>query len=176
MLHLNPQLKSLIDKLWNKFWAGGISNPLTAIEQITYLIFMKRIDELDLKRKADAEWTGEEYKSLFDGVFPELTEEEKKEIANGKEDKVLRIEKEKLRWSYIKHLESQERLNHISQFVFPFLKELNGKNSHFTKHMKNAVFIIPSPLLLVEAIKIIELIFKEIEKDSLENGQAFQDI
>ena len=121
MLHLNPQLKSLIDKLWNKFWAGGISNPLTAIEQITYLIFMKRIDELDLKRKADAEWTGEEYKSLFDGVFPEFTADELIEIANGKEDKVIRIEKEKLRWSYIKHLESQERLNHISQFVFPFL-------------------------------------------------------
>ena len=60
MLHLNSQLKSLINKLWDKFWSGGISNPLTAIEQITYLIFMKRIDELDLKRKADAEWTGEE--------------------------------------------------------------------------------------------------------------------
>lgn len=176
MLHLNSQLKSLIDKLWDKFWSGGISNPLTAIEQITYLIFMKRIDELDLKRKADAEWTGEEYKSLFDGVFPEPTEEEKKEIANGKEDKVLRIEKEKLRWSYIKHLELQERLNHISQFVFPFLKELNGKNSHFTKHMKNAVFVIPSPSLLHEAIIIIEELFKEIEKDALENGQAFQDI
>lgn len=176
MLHLNSQLKSLIDKLWNKFWAGGISNPLTAIEQITYLIFMKRIDELDLKRKADAEWTGEEYTSLFDGVFPQLTEEEKQEIANGKEDKVYRIEKEKLRWSYIKHLESEERLNHISQFVFPFLKELNGKNSHFTKHMKNAVFVIPSPSLLHEAIIIIEELFKEIEKDALENGQAFQDI
>lgn len=176
MLHLNSQLKSLIDKLWNKFWAGGISNPLTAIEQITYLIFMKRIDELDLKRKADAEWTGEEYTSLFDGVFPQLTEEEKQEIANGKEDKVFRIEKEKLRWSYIKHLESEERLNHISQFVFPFLKELNGKNSHFTKHMKNAVFVIPSPSLLHEAIIIIEELFKEIEKDALENGQAFQDI
>lgn len=163
MLHLNSQLKSLIDKLWDKFWSGGISNPLTAIEQITYLIFMKRIDELDLKRKADAEWTGEEYKSLFDGIFKQ-----------GENDQG--IEKEKLRWSYIKHLESQERLNHISQFVFPFLKELNGKNSHFTKHMKNAVFVIPSPSLLHEAIIIIEEIFKEIEKDALENGQAFQDI
>jgi type I restriction enzyme M protein len=176
MLHLNPQLKSLINQLWDKFWSGGISNPLTAIEQITYLIFMKRIDELDLKRKADAEWTGEEYKSLFDGVFPEFTADELIEIANGKEDKVIRIEKEKLRWSYIKHLESQERLNHISQFVFPFLKELNGKNSHFTKHMKNAVFVIPSPSLLHESIVIIEELFKEIEKDALENGQAFQDI
>ncbi len=176
MLHLNSQLKILIDKLWDKFWSGGISNPLTAIEQITYLIFMKRIDELDLKRKADAEWTGEEYKSLFDGVFPEPTEEEKEKIANGEEDKVIRIKKEQLRWSEFSHLKAEEMLDLISQFVFPFLKELNGKNSHFTKHMKNAVFIIPSPLLLVEAIKIIELIFKEIEKDALENGQAFQDI
>jgi type I restriction enzyme M protein len=175
MLHLNPQLKNLIDKLWNKFWAGGISNPLTAIEQITYLIFMKKIEEIDLKRKADAK-IGKEYKSLFEGMFPEATEEEKKEIENGKEDKVFRIKKEKLRWSYIKHLESQERLDHISQFVFPFLKELNGKNSHFTKHMRNAVFVIPSPSVLHEAISIIEEIFKEIEKDALKNGQAFQDI
>ncbi len=152
MLTHNPALKSLIDKLWNKFWSGGISNPLTAIEQITYLIFMKRLDELDTKRKADAAWTGEKYTSLFEG------------------------EKEKLRWSYIKQLKAEEMLSHIQQNVFPFLKELNGKNSHFTKHMQNAVFIIPSASLLVEAINIIEELFKEIEKDASEHGQAFQDI
>ena len=50
MLQNNPELKSKIDQLWNKFWSGGISNPLTAIEQITYLLFMKRLDELDQKR------------------------------------------------------------------------------------------------------------------------------
>jgi len=150
MLTNNSELKSLIDKLWNKFWSGGISNPLTAIEQITYLIFMKRIDELDTKRKADAEWTGEEYHS----IFPD----------------------DKLRWSNFKHLKAEEMLEHIQQKVFPFLKNLNGKNSHFTKHMQNAVFIIPSASLLVEAINTIEEIFKEIEKDSKEKGQAFQDI
>ncbi|MDX3960570.1 N-6 DNA methylase [Aliarcobacter skirrowii] len=176
MLHLNSQLKSLIDKLWDRFWSGGISNPLTAIEQITYLIFMRRIDVLDKERIANAELTGEEYKSLFNGEFPEPTEEERQKIANGEEDKVFRIKKEQLRWSEFSHLKAEEMLDLINQFVFPFLKELNGKNSHFTKHMKNAVFIIPNPLLLLEAIKIIELIFKEIEKDALENGQAFQDI
>lgn len=67
MLQNNPELKSKIDQLWNKFWSGGISNPLTAIEQITYLLFMKRLDELDLKRQADAEWTGEPYTSKFVG-------------------------------------------------------------------------------------------------------------
>ncbi len=150
MLQNNPALKSLIDKLWNKFWSGGISNPLTAIEQITYLIFMKRIDELDTKRMADAEWTGESYQS----IFPDDT----------------------LRWSNFKQLPAEEMLTHIQQKVFPFLKELNGQNSHFTKHMKNAVFIIPSASLLVEAVGTIEEIFKEIERDAKENGQAFQDI
>ena len=51
MLQNNPELKGKIDQLWNKFWSGGISNPLTAIEQITYLLFMKRLDELDLKSR-----------------------------------------------------------------------------------------------------------------------------
>ena len=152
MLQSNPQLKSLIDKLWNKFWSGGISNPLTAIEQITYLIFMKRIDELDTKRKADAEWMGEAYTSLFAG------------------------DKETLRWSYFKQLKAEEMLAHIQQDVFPFLKTLNGENSHFSQHMRNAVFIIPSASLLVESINIIEELFREIEIDATQQGHAFQDI
>jgi type I restriction enzyme M protein len=72
MLQNNPELKGKIDQLWNKFWSGGISNPLTAIEQITYLLFMKRLDELDQKRQSDAEFTGEPYNqsSLARGFHP----------------------------------------------------------------------------------------------------------
>ena len=66
---LTPAIRSNVDQLWNKFWAGGISNPLTAIEQITYLLFMKRLDELDLKRQADAQFTGEHYTSKFEGTW-----------------------------------------------------------------------------------------------------------
>lgn len=176
MLQNNPQLKSLIDKLWNKFWAGGISNPLTAIEQITYLIFMKRIDELDAKRKANAEWTEEQHISIFDGVFPEPTEQEIEEFANGKEDTVVRVKKQTLRWSHVKHLKAEEMLTHMQQYVFPFIKQLGVESSHFVKHMKNAVFIIPSASLLVEAISIIEELFKEIDKDAKELGHSFQDI
>ena len=69
MLQNNAQLKSLIGKLWQNFWEGGISNPLTAIEQITYLIFMKRLDDLETKRERDAEFTGEKYISRFTGNF-----------------------------------------------------------------------------------------------------------
>lgn len=67
-------------------------------------------------------------------------------------------------------------LSHVQLKVFPFLKQLNGAESPFTEHMKNAVFIIPKPSLLVEAIKTIEEIFEEIEKDAQSGGQTFQDI
>jgi len=163
MLQNNAQLKSLIDKLWNNFWSGGISNPLTAIEQITYLIFMKRLDELEAKRERDAEFTGEDYISRFSGQF----------TIPGTNQK---IGKEELRWSVFKHKPADEMLFHVQSKVFPFLKELNGHTSPFTKHMANAVFIMPKASLLVEAINIIEQIFAEIERDAIEGGQSFQDI
>jgi type I restriction enzyme M protein len=167
MLQSNSVLKSKIDQLWNKFWSGGISNPLTAIEQITYLLFMKRLDDLDLKKKADAEFTGEKYVSRFEGKW----------LQNGLPDKKENyINKSTLRWSHFKHLQAEEMLTHVQMKVFPFLKTLNGELSPFTSYMKDAVFIIPKPALLVEAMSTIEEIFAEIEKDTQSGGQAFQDI
>lgn len=163
MLQNNAQLKSLIDKLWQNFWEGGIANPLTAIEQITYLIFMKRLDDLEAKRERDAEWTGEKYVSRFSGKF---------NIPGSNES----IDKNELRWSVFKHKPADEMLMHVQMKVFPFLKDLNGETSPFTKHMANAVFIMPKASLLVSAINIVEEIFKEIEKDATEGGHAFQDI
>lgn len=170
MLQNNPELKNKIDQLWNKFWSGGISNPLTAIEQITYLLFMKRLDELDQKRQADAEWTGENYISKFTGKW--IPPEER----NWPAAEQRPIEKRSLRWSEFKRMQAEEMLQHVQGKVFPFLKDLNGAESNFTHHMKNAVFIIPKPALLVEAVKTIDDIFEVMEKDSRENGQAFQDI
>jgi type I restriction enzyme M protein len=170
MLQNNPELKSKIDQLWNKFWSGGISNPLTAIEQITYLLFMKRLDELDQKRQADAEWTGENYISKFTGTgFRPNT-------AASRSPRTFAIDKRSLRWSEFKRMQAEEMLQHVQGKVFPFLKDLNGAESNFTHHMKNAVFIIPKPALLVEAVKTIDDIFEVMEKDSKEKGQAFQDI
>ena len=172
MLQNNAQLKSLIDKLWQNFWEGGIANPLTAIEQITYLIFMKRLDDLEAKRERDAEWTGEKYVSRFAGKF---------NIPGSNES----IDKNELRWSIFKHKPADEMLMHVQMKVFPFLKTI-GEDSPspsrrageglFTKHMANAVFIMPKASLLVSAINIVEEIFKEIEKDATEGGHAFQDI
>ncbi|HFK2884701.1 TPA: N-6 DNA methylase [Stenotrophomonas maltophilia] len=185
MLQNNPELKNKIDQLWNKFWSGGISNPLTAIEQITYLLFMKRLDELDQKRQADARWTGETYASKFEGFWipPEYRarREEKDTDAEWKkkleDEKYYQVERRSLRWSEFKFYSPAVRmLEHVQNKVFPFLKDLNGAESNFTHHMKNAVFIIPKPALLVEAVKTIDEIFEVMERDSRENGQAFQDI
>lgn len=164
MLQNNATLKSLIDKLWNNFWSGGISNPLTAIEQITYLIFMKRLDDLEAKRERDAEFTGENYISRFSGKY----------AAPGTKPEDA-IDKSELRWSNFKRKPADEMLMHVQTKVFPFLKEFEG-GARFTKAMSNAVFIMPKASLLVEAINIIEQIFAEIEKDASEGGQAFQDI
>jgi len=126
MLQNNPELRSKIDQLWNKFWSGGISNPLTAIEQITYLLFMKRIDELDQKKQADAEFTGEKYTSKFVGKWipseyrakpskGDTQDEVHKKFADSK---MYGIEKRALRWSEFKHMQAEDMLQHVQSKVF----------------------------------------------------------
>ena len=170
-------LKSLIDKLWNVFWAGGISNPLTAIEQITYLIFIKKLD----LREAEREAKSPSYVSRFSGQY------------RPQGSKAEEINKAELRWSafsaYLKkepvsQAEQEEKDAALWQFfqsaVFPFIKDLNKIDNQepdaFSKAMANAVFTIPKPSLLASAIKIIEQIFEEIDKDAKEKGHTFQDI
>lgn len=191
MLQNNANLKSTINSLWNTFWSGGISNPLTAIEQITYLLFMKRLDDMEAKREKDAEFTGDSYTSRFSGTYIPYVDESLYQVKDGgtfkhEEQELAKKELEKakqprdkneLRWSFFKTMAPAERmLEHVRFNVFPFIRTLNGGTSPFTKHMANAVFIIEKPLLLVEAIKQLELIFLEIEKDANEGGHSFQDI
>ncbi|NLV18698.1 MAG: N-6 DNA methylase [Bacteroidetes bacterium] len=158
---LTQTIKSEIKQLWNKFWSGGISNPLTAIEQISYLLFMRRFDELDLREIKKAEFSGEKYISLFAGSY---------NIPNTKTS----VDKATLRWSHFKQLEGGEMLAHVQTKVFPFIKELNGEGTAFGRHMRDAVFIIPKPSLLVESVTLIDKIYSIIEKES-ESGQTFQD-
>jgi len=158
---LTPTIKSEINKLWNKFWSGGISNPLTAIEQISYLLFMRRLDDMDLKEMKKAGFSGEQYTSLFEGTF---------DVPNTNEE----VDKSTLRWSFFKQMEGGEMMTHVQMKVFPFIKQLNGQDTTFGKHMSDAVFIMPKPSLLVEAINLIDNIYLEIEKDTAK-GQTFQD-
>jgi type I restriction enzyme M protein len=180
LINSNPQIASKINDLWQKFWSGGISNPLTAIEQITYLLFMKKVDENDLKNLANAEFSGDPYTSKFVGIYV-LPQDRPKADAT-KEDiveieRTKGVDKHSLRWSQFSHIAPTDKmLSYVQQYVFPFIKELDKDEASFTKHMANAVFIIPKPSLLKEAIDTIDAIYLEMEKDADENGQDFQDI
>lgn len=166
---LTPKLKSEIASLWKKFWSRGITNPLTAIEQITYLLFMKRLDEMDVKKMDDLnKGYIDHYSSIFKGKF----------LPPGLEDKKGNyIPKEQLRWSSFQDKKAEDMLEHIRSKVFPFIQDLNSGNTFFTKHMKNAVFLIPSPELMDETYKTINEIYKEIERASKEeeNKETFED-
>jgi type I restriction enzyme M protein len=127
----DPQLKSKVDVLWDRFWSGGIANPITAIEQMSYLIFLKRLEDMDNARAAAAKRKGESYRSVFYG------------------DK-------ECRWSHWSQLPGDQMLKHVRDKVFDFLRELGSDTSSFTQHMQDAVFIIPKASLLQEAVKIID--------------------
>lgn len=147
---LTAAIRSKVDALWDRFWSGGIANPLTAMEQISYLLFMRRLDAGDQKRTEDATWLGQSYVSIFDG-------------------------QEDCRWSRFRHLPAEEMLEHVRDKVFPFIKRLGGENQSFARYMQDAVFIIPKPSLLVEAVGIIDEIYGEIERERKESGQTFHD-
>ncbi|MEE9223967.1 MAG: class I SAM-dependent DNA methyltransferase, partial [Thermoplasmata archaeon] len=129
---LEPEMKAKIDKLWNMFWAGGLSNPLTAIEQMSYLIFMKRLEDLDNVNRIRAENTGEKHHSIFDG-------------------------KDDLMWSNWKHMNATAMYKHVSEVVFPFIKNLHdGEEVLYSEYMRDATFMIPKASLLQEAVTIID--------------------
>jgi type I restriction enzyme M protein len=139
---LDSELKSKINLLWNKFWSGGISNPLQAIEQMSYLIFMKRLEDEEVAREQNAKLLGQKIVS----IFPD----------------------ENLKWSKWTEMPAEQMLEHVRDKVFPFLRKLNGgEKSIYSKYMKNASFSIPTASLLAEAVKIInDMHIKEQNRDT----------
>jgi type I restriction enzyme M protein len=135
----DPQLKSKVDALWDKFWSGGIANPITAIEQMSYLIFLKRLEDMENARSAAAKRKGESFKSLFAGKSADK-----------------KYDKKECRWSFWSQLPGDQMLKHVRDTVFDFLRNLGSETSSFTQHMQDAVFIIPKASLLQEAVKIID--------------------
>ena len=142
---LSKKLQQDVRFLWDAFWSGGIANPLTAIEQITYLIFLKRLEVMDDENaKRDSG-----HQSLFDGVHAE-------EETNA-DGKVIRpsILNSDFRWSNIRQMESEARLRFM-QTVFEWLKTLDSTTE---ERFRDAVFVIPSARLLQQAVAIIDQLF-----------------
>lgn len=125
----NTELKSKVDSLWEKLWTGGLANPMDAIEQFSYLLFMKRLDEAEKRRKQQADRRGKAF-------APKLTEAQ--------------------RWDYWTNLPAGEALKHVKEKVFPVLKTLAGEGSSFEQYMRNAEFKINKASLLIEACKEID--------------------
>jgi type I restriction enzyme M protein len=139
---LENGLKSKINQLWDKFWSGGISDPLVAITQMSYLIFIKRLEDEDVSKQQNAQLSGEQYESLFKG-------------------------NEDCKWSHWTNLPANKILEHVRENVFPFLRTLGGEDSLYAQYMKDAVFSIPTPSLLIESVKIInDMQIKEQNRDA----------
>jgi type I restriction enzyme M protein len=136
------ELKSQIDKVWNAFWTGGIANPVEVIEQITYLLFIKRLDELH---------TLEENKAnrlqvpIENRIFP---------AGNDDEARTPRPYND-LRWSVFANRDAAEMFEILGQHVFPFLQQLGEKGSSYARNMKDARFTIPTPALLVKVVDLL---------------------
>jgi type I restriction enzyme M protein len=163
---LSPQLKSKIRQLWDAIWSGGIANPLTAIEQITYLVFLKRLEDLDIEREKNARAAKQPYKSIFD--FPAITDTD----SDGKIIRIIRPAGETFRWKYIKELPTDERFEHVRKFVFDWLKELEGGDQ---ERMRDAVFLIPNANLLTRAVTILDDLFvPQRNQDTL--GDIYEDL
>jgi len=139
---LDAELKAKINQLWDKFWSGGISNPIVAIEQMSYLIFMKRLEDEDNKREQSAQLSRLKYQSLFKG-------------------------KEDCKWSVWTKMSADKILDHVRDKVFPFLRTIGSENSMYQQYMKDAVFVIPTSSLLIESVKLInEMHIKEQNRDT----------
>jgi type I restriction enzyme M protein len=137
---ITGEIKSKIDKIWDSFWTGGVSNPLEVMEQITYLLFIRRLDDLQTLEENKANRTK---KPIERRTFPE-----------GRDPK--RRPYEDLRWSRFKHFEPKEMFEVMSEHVFPFLRTLGGDDSTYAHHMKDARFTIPTPALLAKVVDMID--------------------
>ena len=131
---ITGELKSKVDRIWDTMWSGGISNPLSVIEQLTYLLFIKRLDELHTRDEHKAARTG-------------------RPIARP----LFTPRQNALRWSRFRELAPERMFETVRDRVFPFIKSLrqtgdSDAGSTYTHHMKDALFMMPTPRVLANVV------------------------
>jgi len=117
---ITGDLKNKVDKLWEMFWTGGLTNPLEVIEQITYLMFIRDLDQTDNIRKKESDMLGLPYAGIFEN-------------------------KENLKWSVLQDKPAEILYQTMQAEVFPFIKKLNGSGGTYAKYMADAIFKVPTP-------------------------------
>lgn len=132
---ITGEIKNKIDKIWTDLWAGGITNPITVIEQLTYIMFIRSLDEKELEN--------ENFEAIMKEQGPKIFAQTE--------------EGQSMRWSKFKNRDAREIFEIVSQKVFPFIKNLNGENaSAFSRYMETAMFMIPTPQVLQKIITGLE--------------------
>ena len=137
---ITGELKSKVDTIWNTMWSGGISNPLSVIEQLTYLLFIKGLDELHTRKERKAARTR---KPIEEPVFPP--------------------DQDALRWSRFKELAPEQMFETVRDEVFPFIKSMgqtkgSDEGSTYTHHMKDALFMMPTARVLANVVDQLDAI------------------
>jgi type I restriction enzyme M protein len=145
---LTGETRNRVDRIWETFWTGGITNPLDVIEQFTYLLFIKQLDDVELVKETDAQLIGIEHTP----IFPE--------------------DKQHLRWSQFKNREASQMYDIVMNEVFPFIKSLHPDgDSAYSRYMEDAIFKIPTPQMLskiVDGIDNLDLSDKDTKGDLYE--------
>lgn len=136
---LTGDLRNQVDKIWDTFWTGGISNPLLVMEQMSYLLFIKRLDEIHTKKEKKAHTLGKDIKNPIFGP-----------------------DQQHMRWSNFKQREAEQMFEIIRDEVFPFIKQINMNGADeattYNKHMEDANFLIPKPSLLANVVDKLDSI------------------
>ena len=145
---ITGELKNRIDALWDIFAAGGLVNPLDVIEQITYLMFIHDLDEMDNRKAKDSEMLGLPYATIFS---EEVT-------VNGRT-----IDGQQLKWSVFHDLPAAKMYEIVQEWVFPFIKTLHSDaDSAYSKYMDDAIFKLPTPLVLSKVVDCLDGIYAQM--------------
>ena len=149
---ITGELKNKIDALWDVFAAGGLTNPLEVIEQITYLMFIHDLDDTDNKNAKECAMLGLPFKSIFSD-----------RIKIGERT----IDGQQLKWSTFRDLPANKMYETVQEWVFPFIKDLHSdKNSAYSKYMDDAIFKLPTPLVLSKVVDSLDDIYSLMGKST----------
>ncbi len=147
---ITGELKNKINSLWEIFWTGGITNPLDVVEQMTYLMFIHDLDATDNLRAMESTMLGLPYQSIFS---------EKVQIG----ERI--VEGRQLKWSEFHDSPAPKMYSTVQELVFPFIKNLHGdKASAYAKYMNDAIFKIPTPLMLDKIVTALDGIYSQMEQ------------
>ena len=157
---MTGELKNKINSLWEIFWTGGITNPLDVVEQMTYLMFIRDLDDADNLRAKECAMLGLPHKSIF---ADEVQVGERK------------IDGKQLKWSVFHDFPAGKMYTTVQEWVFPFIKNLHGdKTSAYAKYMDDAIFKIPTPLLLDKIVTALDGIYEQMAQ--MQDADARGDI